>query len=274
LSAADLLASVIAHIIAAPDFPGKDRLLRQLLKPLTGRFLRSGYGPWLRVEAGDATSRFSLRCTRDYDAVFAEVDRLRPGMAFIDVGANAGLFTIVAAERVGDAGAVLAFEPNPPAFAALTANLGRNGVRNAHPFELALGPETASVAFDPGPAGHSGKAHLAADGPLRVEQAGPEKALALLDPLIGERPTMIKIDVEGAEAQVVEALSPLLRRPQVETAIVEIDGGNLARFGTTPEAVYGAMSRFGFSPKRGPGAAQHYDEVFSACRARAQSRSE
>ncbi|HEV2867357.1 MAG TPA: FkbM family methyltransferase [Allosphingosinicella sp.] len=263
MSAADLLGSVIAHLIAAPDFRGKDWLLRQLLRPLTGRFLRSGYGPWLRVDAADATCRFSLRCTRDYDPVFAEVDRLRPGMAFIDVGANAGLFTIVGAERVRDAGAVVAFEPNPPAFAALTANLGRNGVRNAHAFELALGPETASVAFDPGPAGHSGKAHLAAAGPLRVEQAGPEKVLALLDPLIGERPTMIKIDVEGAEARVVEALGPLLRRAQVETAIVEIDSGNLARFGAAPEAVYAAMSRFGFGPRRGPGAAEHYDEVFA-----------
>lgn len=47
------------------------------------------------------------------------VERLGPGKTFVDVGANHGYFTVLAARLVGPAGRVFAFEPNPPVFGQL-----------------------------------------------------------------------------------------------------------------------------------------------------------
>ena len=53
---------------------------------------------------------------------------LRPGATFVDVGANWGYFTLLAAHRVGPAGRVVALEPDPRLFALLRANLAANGI--------------------------------------------------------------------------------------------------------------------------------------------------
>jgi FkbM family methyltransferase len=257
-----VLNRIVARLVAGPDFRGKFLLMRALLRPLDGQVLRSGYGPLLRVDAGDATSRFSLRCTGDYDPVFAEVSRLRPGMAFVDIGANVGLFSIVAAERVGPSGSVAAFEPNPPIFAKLLENLALNGAVIVSPFNLAVGADNGSATFDSGPQGHSGRAHLAPAGSARVEQISGDAFLNLVEPLTGARPTMVKIDVEGAEAMVIGSMRKLLERPRLETVVVEVDGANLSRFGASPTDLYEAMARLGFEPKLGLLARPHYDEVF------------
>lgn len=254
---------LIGLIIAAPDFRGKDSLLRRLLEPLTGDFLRSGYRPWLRVRGADLTNRFALRCTHNYDRVWAEVERLRAGMAFLDIGANAGIFSLVAARRVGPSGAVIAFEPAEALFADLLANLARNGASNVHPFNLAVGSESGTIRFEPGPPGHSGVARISADGPCQVKQIGPADLVDLIEPLIGRRRTMVKIDVEGAEGLAVAALAPLLRRPQVTSAIVEIDPVHLSRYGTSPDVLYARMATMGFVPFVGLGAFNHYDEIFT-----------
>jgi len=56
------------------------------------------------------------------------LDLLQPGDVFVDVGANLGYFTVLAAARVGDHGRVFAFEPDPDNFALLQANCLANGV--------------------------------------------------------------------------------------------------------------------------------------------------
>src|SRR5207302_1817218 len=50
----------------------------------------------------------------------------RPGDSFVDVGANIGLWTLVAASTVGSEGEVFSFEPNPVTFRKLIANITRN----------------------------------------------------------------------------------------------------------------------------------------------------
>src|SRR4029079_6403356 len=52
---------------------------------------------------------------------------LRPGDAFIDAGANVGIYTLFAAQLVGPSGSVIAFEPDPGAADRLRENVDRNG---------------------------------------------------------------------------------------------------------------------------------------------------
>jgi len=70
---------------------------------------------------------------------------LKAGFVFIEVGANLGYFSMLAAERVGPEGRVLAFEPNPEQFGMLTSTLSRNRFANVQLFEMALGDHDREV---------------------------------------------------------------------------------------------------------------------------------
>jgi FkbM family methyltransferase len=66
---------------------------------------------------------------------------LKSGMKVVDVGANVGLYSIVAQQRVGAAGQIWAFEPSHESFARLKRNLQLNRCISVHPFQLALGDQ-------------------------------------------------------------------------------------------------------------------------------------
>jgi FkbM family methyltransferase len=142
---------------------------------------------------------------------------LEPGDVFIDVGANAGFFSALAAVRVGAAGHVVAFEPHPAARASMQALLARNGV--ADRVEVVASAVGARVA-------PSVKLHLTTDPVLStlVPAAAPLGAdypfdraidvpLTTLDAWLGDRPDLaariaaIKIDVEGSEGDVVAGMT-------------------------------------------------------------------
>jgi FkbM family methyltransferase len=75
------------------------------------------------------------------------IDCLRPGGTFVDVGANHGYFTVLAARLVGPSGRVIAFEPNPPVLAQLQEHLRRNTLTNVTPEPLALSDTIGSLTF-------------------------------------------------------------------------------------------------------------------------------
>src|SRR6266699_2559349 len=72
---------------------------------------------------------------------------LRPGDTFVDVGANIGLFTLIAARLVGPQGRVLSFEPTPETFARLTKNVQTNRLENVSCQQLALSDRAGEMEF-------------------------------------------------------------------------------------------------------------------------------
>jgi FkbM family methyltransferase len=133
--------------------------------------------------------------------------RYRPE-AFIDVGANIGLYTCV----LGKAQAprkLLAFEPDPRNFVRLSESIARNGlvgVVDAHPIAVGAAKSTASLIL--GTAGNCALTKLGDAGPH-----APSVDVIALDDLLDIRNSMIcvKIDVEGYEIQVLAGAAILLR---------------------------------------------------------------
>ncbi len=222
--------------------------------------VRSRYGVLLYSDGGDLTNLFSL--VGEYDDVYEVVNELRPGMAFIDIGANAGVFSMVAGQRVGADGVVIAFEPNPAVFRKLIANASVNGLGPFFPFMAAIGPAMSVERFAVGPE-HTGAGHLNAQGGLRVVQFGGPVLLDLLGGLIEDRKAMIKIDVEGMELEVLKAIGGLLESKSIETVIVEINKEQQIRFHATPADIYEFMAAKKYSARWGAGFAAHYNEIFS-----------
>lgn len=152
---------------------------------------------------------------------FAEA--IQPGDTVIDIGANLGYYTVLAADLVGDSGRVVAIEPNPDVFRRLSASIAVNGfARRTQARNIALaGPGESGWRpfFVPQGEPKNGRfvapgedpAHLAAHGSVG------EVALGKLDPDGFERVDFIKIDVEGAELAILDHLRPVLEkfRPKV-----------------------------------------------------------
>src|SRR6185312_84581 len=97
---------------------------------------------------------------------------LRPGDVFVDGGANVGLFTLVAANRVGAAGKVIAFEPGRAVRMSLLANVVLNGLAQVEVVPFALAAELGEARFRVFEAAGAGLNHLvgrdAEDGQIEV----------------------------------------------------------------------------------------------------------
>src|SRR5207249_2412898 len=83
-------------------------------------------------------------------------ERLSPGDTFIDVGANIGYYSLLAARRVGPTGSVVAIEPSPKTFRALEANLAQNRLKNVRTVNAAVSDRQATVPLYHGPDTHGG----------------------------------------------------------------------------------------------------------------------
>jgi FkbM family methyltransferase len=140
---------------------------------------------------------------------------LQPGDVFVDVGANIGWFTILAAHAVGPEGFVHAFEPRPDRVLRLRQSIRENGFDDrCEVTPIALGATDAELDLAWMPAernpGHS----------FLLSEPLPDSAERLtkvpvrpLDSLGIDRPVRIlKIDVEGAEPQVLQGARELLVR--------------------------------------------------------------
>lgn len=140
---------------------------------------------------------------------------LVPGMAFIDIGAHYGLYAILAAHCIGSRGHVLAFEPAPPIFRRLCWHLRLNGARQVEVHPCAVGARKSTMTLYMPVRGVDTINSLPpaiGDGITR----GVDVEVITLDDLVFSRQLpsidMIKVDVEGAEAEVLNGSTRVLEQ--------------------------------------------------------------
>ena len=143
-------------------------------------------------------------------------ERLSPGDVVYDVGANMGLFTNMMSKRVGPQGKVRSFEPNPPAFEDLRRIVVLNQLDNVDLYPVAASDSQGVAVFNQI---LSGNVNREASGLVLESEANqsPQSAITVttttLDLIVASTPkppSLIKIDVEGAEFQVIRGLRQTL----------------------------------------------------------------
>jgi FkbM family methyltransferase len=140
-----------------------------------------------------------------------------PGMTFVDVGANVGYFSVMAAGLVGPAGTVCAVEPEPGNLSVLGANLWRNGHRNATIVPTAAYSFTGEIAFVV-PEISRAVGHVTKD-----DAEGTRIGCVSLDDLLdGQAIHYLKIDAEGADLEVLRGGREVLAASPDVTVIVEV----------------------------------------------------
>ena len=132
---------------------------------------------------------------------------VREGDVVLDIGANVGFFTLLAARRTGPGGSVYAFEPLPRNLAYLRRHLELNSVTNVEVLPVALSSSAGTARF--GSAANPAMGGLAVEGELEVRTE-------TLDELVASKrvrpPGFLKIDVEGAEYDVLMGAAATLTR--------------------------------------------------------------
>ena len=138
--------------------------------------------------------------------VLSEIERwLRPGDTFVDVGANVGLFSVLAGGIVGESGTVVSIEQHPRVHDFLTDNLALNSLHFVRTHQVAVGAAEGTAFLSDRHADDQNA--LAPAGTLAV-------SVVRLDTLLAEIPRIrvLKIDVEGHELEVLRGANYVLQR--------------------------------------------------------------
>ena len=166
---------------------------------------------------------------------------LRPGEHCVDVGANVGSYTILAAG--GAKARVTAVEPIPSTFAHLQRNVMLNGfVDQVRCCQAGLSEAPGSLRFS---SGLDTVNHVLAEG---EDLLAIDVPVLRLDDLVGhDVPTLIKIDVEGHELAVLRGGTQTLQDVRLLAVIMETNGSG-SRYGVGDGALIDVMREHGFAP--------------------------
>jgi FkbM family methyltransferase len=135
---------------------------------------------------------------------------IKERMNVVDIGANIGAYTILAAEKVGKDGKVIAIEPEPKNYNQLLANIKLNNFKNVVPKNIALTDHEGfeKLSLSPYPGKHTILFKEDKVGSIEV----PVKTLDnLLEELNLKKIDIVKIDTEGAEIPILKGSEKTLK---------------------------------------------------------------
>jgi FkbM family methyltransferase len=185
----------------------------------------------MKLVVGDCVSD-PIAFTGIYELAFTRVLTglaCDPGGVLVDVGANLGYFSLLWAAQKPE-NRVVAFEASPRNVSLLTHNIETNHVSDRVEVRAeAAGPECGAAQFDVGPeeqTGWGGIVHEATSSTVEVPMRRLDAALAN-----EARIAVLKIDVEGADALVLEGAEQLLREKRIAHIFFECNKPRMARLG-------------------------------------------
>lgn len=176
-------------------------------KPYVLRVRESGDLVELRPQSGDLFGFYEIMLRKDY---FSAGQTLRPGDTVIDIGANIGCFSVLAAKIVGPTGHVYAVEPEESTYRQLIRNIELNRLANVTPLKLAVGDTEGSITLHADTNRLFSSIFASVNGHV-VKGEDQEVQVTTLEKLMNahgiERCDYLKLDCEGAEHRIVASLS-------------------------------------------------------------------
>ena len=177
---------------------------------------------------------------------------LGAGDVFLDIGANIGVYSLLAAKRVGSTGAVHAFEPHGKTYERLKQNIAESGCRNVVCYNLALSDAEGTACLNASLEGFDAWNSLSQ--PTRGSAFLAESVRTLtLDGFCSkhglsvEAITMIKIDVEGWESHVLTGAERLLLQARAPVLQVEFSDRACRQTGGSLDSLASQILRLGYS---------------------------
>ncbi len=198
----------------------------------------------------------SRLCQEIYCGQFEKAERqflnlyLKPNDIFVDVGANIGLFTLIASKKVGAKGQIYSFEPCAHTFSRLEENIHLNRLTNVQCYQVALSDVSGSS-----------KMKISLDGydawnsfvkPTAGNRFSIETVRTITwDDFMKQRKlegkvALMKIDVEGWESHVLNGGRLFFSRPDAPVLQIEFNEKATQASGTSCESLYRQLEDFGY----------------------------
>lgn len=241
------------------SFRGKPRVISPLI-PRSGIVTARVFGAEMQLDLSNYIDRMIyLGCYEPLNT-YRFRSLLSPGMTVVDVGANIGYFSLLAASIVGQGGKVVAVEPHPETYRSLKRTIDRNNSRNVRAHRIALSDveETLSI-------------HMA------DQEAFPNRTATTVrsdDPEYANSPTvqshrldrcisdwrlevvdLLKVDVDGFETKVMRGARSALESGLIRNVIIEFSDYWLGATGSSTEKLKALITDFGLEERRNPIAA-------------------
>jgi FkbM family methyltransferase len=229
--------------------------LRRHLKPLFEKWVAADGGlrsvlPGGEIVVVSPQSRHISWNPEEYSAFRASV---RPGDVVLEAGANVGAYTVLFGQWVGPTGRVFAFEPDPAAHSGLVRHIQLNGLADrVTAVQAAIADEGANrmrfALFE-----SSGTSRLAADREepgTRIQEVDAVSVDAFCKQQ-GLSPTVIKIDVEGAELAALRgARTTIAQASQQLRLFAEMHPHLWPQLGITPADIQKECEQQGLAVER------------------------
>jgi FkbM family methyltransferase len=176
---------------------------------------------------------------------------LKEGMTFVDVGANVGYYTLMAASLVGSNGRVISFEPSAYAFGRLEETIRKNKLKQVHPIQAGLGDANGQAPLFV-------SARKGNHTPTMVPNGGGRPVdvpLLRLDDYLAEHEVdhvdFMKIDVEGFEPNVIRGAGKYIERGKIHAILCEFNANWLTANKSSSHALYDLLISHGFRSTSG-----------------------
>jgi len=206
--------------------------------------------PWVNdtrlvVGLGDTGLTGNIYCgLHEFEDMSFILHALRATDCFVDVGANCGSYTVLAAGAVGCR--TISIEPVPNTFTRLLDNVYLNRIEtNVKCLNIGVGANDANLKFS---------SDLDTVNHVLTEQESTQECIivpmkSLNSQLTASGRMIIKIDVEGYETNVIRGASEVMKSENVDAVVMELNGSGL-RYGFDDDALHKSMLYFGFVPCR------------------------
>jgi FkbM family methyltransferase len=145
------------------------------------------------------------------------------GMTVVDLGANVGYYTLMAASLVGDVGKVYAIEPLPANYASLTENVKINALRNVETYQMAISSRKGKASFFLGAADNLGTLMDYTEYAGKTSENIEVQTTTLDDFLASRGPIdFLRMDIEGSECEVFDGMSKTFKQETPPRILFEV----------------------------------------------------
>jgi len=211
--------------------PGVDRLFH-LISSITGEIEYEIDGLKIKSLMYYYPKRHLLYYGKSYEPEIRSLfcSLINKGGTVVDIGASLGLYTLIAAKKLGNSGFVYSFEPDPIRYAKLMENIRINRLNNIKAFNVALSDREEDIEII-----------------YHHPRDGFKKCIVKAQPLdsLNIKPDLIKMDVDGAEIKILEGMKKTMTycRPKI---ICEIHPDEIAQMGYNTDDLSSLLNKVGY----------------------------
>lgn len=237
--------NAVRRLLWRKRFRGKARLLLSMC-PVEGEYQIDLFGSRITLDLEDYIQRcMYLNVFEPEETSFVQA-YLKPGMCFVDAGANIGYYSLLAAEKVGLKGLVMAFEPSPYAYERLVRTVTENGLRQVRAEQAGLGEQNgvARLQLPVEKGNHTptmvgiGDTNVITTPVYRLDEYLERRGIAKVD--------LLKLDVEGYEPNIILGADRYLKAGRISALLCEFHRPWLEANHWTPERMHALICDYGF----------------------------